>query len=91
MAMEKFHYRLPVGKDDEGELLKEKITLPRFGAIGFGTIRRNRKLPVEEQFFALLEEVATEEQLEVMDKASQADMQKLMQAWQADAEVTEGE
>lgn len=91
MAMEKFHYRLTVGVDDDNKPIKERITLPRFGAINFGIIRANRKLPVDEQFFALIEEVATEEQLEIMDKADQSEMQKLMQAWQRDAEITEGE
>ncbi|QFG05145.1 tail assembly chaperone [Gordonia phage Dre3] len=90
MAFEKFHHKIVTGLDDEGEPIKERVTLPKFGSIPFGLIRKNRKLPQEEQFFALLEAVASEEDLEKMDKAPQEEMEGLMTAWQEDSGVTSG-
>lgn len=95
MAFEKFHHKLITGyeKDDDGNEtpIKEKVSLPKFDQIPFGLIRKNRKLPQEEQFFALLEQVASEKDLERMDRAPQFEMEKLMQAWQEDSGVTPGE
>ncbi|AXH45114.1 tail assembly chaperone [Gordonia phage Biskit] len=90
MAFEKFHHKLITGFDSDGEEIKERVTLPKFSAIPFGLIRKNRKLPQEEQFFALLEQVASEEDLEKMDKAPQSEMEKLMEAWQEDSGVELG-
>lgn len=91
MAMEKFHYKITIGEDEEGDAIKHKITLPKFNNIKFGLIRKNRKLPQEEQFFALLEAILSEEDLEALDEATQGDMQDLMTEWQKDSGVEMGE
>lgn len=91
MAMEKFHHRIVIGEDSDGEEIKHKITLPKFDQIKFGIIRKNRKLPQDEQFFSLLEAVASEADLEAMDNATQEEMSRLMTAWQEDSGVTSGE
>lgn len=91
MAFEKFHHKITIGFDDEGEPIKERVTLPRFEAIPFGLIRKNRRLPEAEQFFSLIEQVASEEDLEKMDKAPQSEMEKLMEAWQKDSGISMGE
>ena len=91
MAFEKFHHKIVTDYDADGEPIKERVTLPKFSAIPFGLIRKNRKLPQEEQFFALLEQVASEEDLEKMDRAPQSEMEKLMKAWEKDSGVDAGE
>ncbi|QGJ92123.1 tail assembly chaperone [Gordonia phage Lauer] len=90
MAFEKFHHKIVVDFDDEGQPIKERVTLPKFDNIPFGLIRKNRKLPEEEQFFSLLEQVASEEDLDKMDRAPQSEMEKLMKAWQEDSGITLG-
>lgn len=91
MAYEKFHHKLITGFDSDGEPMKERVTLPKFSSIPFGLIRKNRRLPQEEQFFSLLEAVATEEDLEKMDRSAQSEMEKMMKAWQEDSGVSAGE
>jgi len=89
--MEKFHYSLTVDVDDEGDPIKKKVTLPKFAQIKFGIIRKNRSLPQEEQFFALLEAIADDDTLATIDEATQESMQGLFEAWQKDSGVTTGE
>lgn len=91
MAMEKFHYKIVIGEDDEGDDIKYKLTLPKFSQIKFGLIRKNRKLPEAEQFFALLEEICSEEDLAAIDEATQEAMQDMMSEWQKDSGVELGE
>lgn len=91
MAMEKFHYKLTVGVDEDGDPIKKAIVLPKFGQIKFGIIRKNRKLPQQEQFFALLEEVASQEVLDIIDEAYQESMQDMMTEWQKESGVSMGE
>lgn len=95
MALEKFHWKLPIGveKDDDGEerVKHYKVTLPHMDNISFGLIRKNRKLPQFEQFFALLEELCTEEDLEAMDKATQGAMRDMMEAWEKASNAGQGE
>lgn len=90
MAFEKFHHKVTVGFEDD-EPVKEKVTLPKFENIPFGLIRKNRKLPQEEQFFAILEEVADEATLKTLDKVGQGEVQKLLTEWQKDSGVEMGE
>lgn len=91
MAMEKFHFKFKTGVNDEGEAEFTEVVLPRFENIPFGLIRKNRKLPMHEQFFALLEEVADEDTLKLMDDQPQKAMNKFMEAWQKDSGVSMGE
>ncbi|UVK62930.1 tail assembly chaperone [Gordonia phage Hexbug] len=88
---EKFHFKIVTGEDNDGDVVREKVTLPRFKSIPFGLIRKNRSLPEAEQFFALLESVASEEDLAKIDKAPQSEVEKLMDAWQEDSGVSVGE
>ncbi|QCW22019.1 tail assembly chaperone [Gordonia phage Yakult] len=88
---EKFHYKLVTGEDAEGDPVREKVSLPRFKSIPFGIIRKNRALPQDEQFFTLLETVASEEDLAKIDKAPQSEIEALMKAWQDDSGVNVGE
>jgi hypothetical protein len=89
--MEKFHYSIVVGQDDEGDPIKHKLSLPKFDHIPFGLIRKNRKLPQEEQFFSLLESVVGAEDLEYIDRAGQGEVMNLMTAWQEDSGISQGE
>ncbi|MGP5930342.1 hypothetical protein [Corynebacterium glyciniphilum] len=81
--MEKFHYTVPD--------TKKKITLPSFGHLPFGVIRRIRKADETEQFFLLLEESADERSLKIIDDLSMPEIADLVDAWQKDAGVTVGE
>lgn len=90
--MERFHYSLPTGKvDGDGDPITRKLSLPLFANIPFGIIRKNRKLPEAEQFFALLEALCNEEDLELIDGATQKEISDLMTAWQKESGVTQGE
>ena len=93
MAMEKFHYSLVVGEDEDGDPIKHKVTLPKFNHIKFGLIRKNRKLPQEEQFFTLLETLLKDDEatLKVLDESTQEDVMELMTAWQKDSGIEMGE
>lgn len=81
MALEKFHY----------EYCGKKFTLPKFDQLPFGVIRKLRKLPDEEQFFQMFELSADEKALAVIDQMGMKDIEKLVEAWQKDAGVTQGE
>lgn len=91
MAFEKFHFKLVTGEDEEGDPIKEEVVLPKFGSIPFGILRKNRHKPEEDQFFDLLESVAGEKYLEIMDRAPQSEMRAMMTAWQKDSGVQLGE
>lgn len=68
------------------------VTLPRFKAVlTFGRARKMRKLPDEEQMFALMEEVCDDATLDVLDEAGLDEMAGLFEAWQADSGVSLGE
>lgn len=81
MALEKFHY----------EFGGKKFTLPKFDQLPFGVIRKLRKLPEEEQFFQMFELSADDKALTVIDTMSMKEIEKLVEAWQKDAGVTQGE
>ncbi|ATL65145.1 hypothetical protein [Nocardia terpenica] len=80
--LEKFAYTTAAGK---------KLSLPRMEHIPFGLIRRLRKEDDTEQFFALIEGVATPKDLAVIDAMTQAEVRELMDAWQKDSNITLGE
>lgn len=91
MAMEKFHYSVDTGKMRAGKPVKKDIVLPRFASVPFGIVRKNRKLPPEEQIFAMLEEILGEEDLELLDTIGQKEVSEMVQAWQTDSGVELGE
>ncbi|UQE73839.1 hypothetical protein MYK68_13980 [Gordonia sp. PP30] len=89
MTTEKFHYTLP----DEA---KTQITLPRFKQIPLGVMRRLRKESDSEQLFGLFEALVdkglmSEADLGALDDIGLGDIEKLMDAWQADGGITAGE
>lgn len=68
-----------------------EVRLPKFGAIKFGVIRRMRKEDPAEQMFMLVEEVATEDVLTVIDDLPQKEIESLFTEWQEDSGVEQGE
>ena len=81
MSTEKFHHKVGT----------KEIVLPRFDNIPFGVIRKSRKLPQEDQFFFMIEELASEKDLAIIDTIGTKDIEKLIQAWQKHSGVTLGE
>lgn len=92
MTMEKFHAKLKTGKVNEDGTPKEvPLELPKFDQIPFGTIRKLRKLPTTEQFFALLEKVIPEDAMELLDETPQKEVNRILTEWQKDSGVELGE
>jgi hypothetical protein len=67
------------------------VSLPHVEEIPYGTLRKIRKLPGDEQDDALLEAIASPETLEVIDSLTIGEVAKLMAAWQEASEVGAGE
>ena len=87
MTTEKFHY-LP-----EGAPKTKEIVLPRFGQLPGGIFRKLRKEEEAEQFFGLLEVLEekksiTSKTLDLIDDLPLEEQMKMMQAWQADSEIS---
>lgn len=80
---EKFHYT--VGK--------KKITLPKFGNLPFGVIRKLRKEDDTEQVFLLFELILKDdpETMEIIDDMGQEELLAMMEEWQKESGVTPGE
>lgn len=72
---------------------KKKITLPKFDQVftNFGQIRAFKKLAVEDQLFALIEQAADDANLEKIDSLTMVEVKDLVAAWQLDAGITVGE
>lgn len=81
MAMEKFHADTSAGK----------VTLPRFGDCPVGIIRKARKAGGAEATFAVLEAMADEKNLAIIDQLPRDEFNQLMQDWNQDSEITPGE
>jgi hypothetical protein len=80
--LEKFHYKIN-GKE---------LTLPRFkDAVTFGIARRLRKLEPSEQVFELVEQLADEKALALIDTIPNDQIEAFFTAWQEDSGVTAGE
>ena len=73
---EHFHWTAPNG---------DEITLPRFDRIKTGVIRRHRKEEPVDFIFSVLEEVGDEATLAKVDDLDQADLNRLVEAWQESA------
>lgn len=82
MALEKFHYTTAAG---------EKVTLPKFKSVSAGVIRRVRKESQAEQIFTVLEDLADEATLRLVDDLDAQEFNEFVQAWQEDSKVTLGE
>lgn len=70
---------------------RKKITLPKFGEVPFGVIRKSRKMDSEEQFYFLFEELLDEKGLAVLDTLTSKQVGELMDMWQGEAGVSLGE
>lgn len=70
---------------------KRKITLPKFGEVPFGIVRRGRHLPPEEQFYFMFEELLSEKDIAVLDSLTSSEVADLMDKWQDEAGVSLGE
>lgn len=70
---------------------RKKITLPKFGQVPFGVIRKSRKMDPEEQFYFMFEELLDEKGLAVLDSLTADQVAELMDAWQSEAGVGLGE
>lgn len=81
MALEKFTYTFD----------KKKITLPKFDQLPFGIARKLRKADENEAMFLLIESVADDKDLEVIDTMPMSEIEKFIQAWMKDAGVSAGE
>lgn len=80
---DEFRYTLPSG---------ETIVLPAFETVvTFGIARRLRKLPADEQLFALVEEVCDDEVLALLDDMSATEAGEFFDAWQRGSGVSVGE
>ena len=70
---------------------KKKLTLPKFGEVPFGVVRRGRHMPPEEQFYFMFEELLSERDLEILDSLTGPQVADLMDTWQDEAGVGLGE
>lgn len=70
---------------------RKKITLPKFGQVPFGVIRKSRKMDPEEQFYFMFEELLDEKGLAVLDSLTADQVADLMDSWQNEAGVGLGE
>lgn len=70
----------------------ETITLPKFGQMPFGIRRKLRYIhDDEESMIVIIEGVADEESLAVIDKMYDEELADFLAAWQRDADITLGE
>ena len=69
----------------------KKITLPLMNKLKFGVIRKLRKLEDTEQMFQMIELVADEKSLAVIDERDQDEIGKFMEAWNEASDVDLGE
>ena len=69
----------------------KKITLPLLSKLKFGLIRKMRKESAEEQMFMLVEQLADDESLAVIDEMDSGQVAEFMEAWQEASDVDSGE
>lgn len=67
------------------------ITLPYLRNIKVGVIRKLRNLGAEDQFFGILEAVADEDTLAVIDDMTADEFGAVMEQWQQASGITVGE
>lgn len=75
MALETFHYT------HNGK----KFALPKMKNLKFGVTRKMRKADDDEKVFMLIESVADDKALEIIDDMTVGELGELMEAWQADS------
>lgn len=77
---EKFHWTTPSGAE---------IVLPRIDQIKTGVIRKVRNLSETDQMFTLLEEIADEATLALIDDLTGSELEAMAEAWQKEVPVGE--
>lgn len=82
MTMEKFHYTTQAGVD---------ITLPKFGNVKSGAVRKLRSSGEMEVIFGILEDMADARALAKIDEMPLPELGEMFKAWQEDTGVTVGE
>ena len=83
MATEKFHFDIPG--------TKKKITLPHFDSVKPGVIRKVRKEGDTQVFFTVLEALADEKTLAVIDEFDKDTFSEFAKAWQEASKTSTGE
>lgn len=83
MATEKFHFDIPG--------TKKKIIIPRFDSVRPGLIRKVRKEGDTEVFFTVLEALADEKTLDIIDNLDKDTFSAFAKAWQEAANTSVGE
>ena len=63
----------------------KKFTLPKMKNLKFGVTRKMRKADDDEKVFMLIESVADDKALEIIDDMTVEELGELMEAWQADS------
>lgn len=81
MALEKFHY------DHNGQT----VVLPKFKHTPAGVVRKVRSKSEAEQIFTVLEALADDDALAIIDTMDTEQLQAFIAAWQKDSNVTVGE
>lgn len=66
------------------------VTLPKFSRIKFGTLRKMRKLDEDDVPFFLVEELADEDNLAIIDALEPDQVGDLFKAWQENAGLETG-
>ena len=69
----------------------KKITLPLMNKLKFGIVRKLRKLEDEEQMFAMIEMVADEKTLAVIDDMDGDEVGEFVKAWRDESGIDLGE
>jgi len=80
MTTEKFHWTTPSGED---------VVLPRMNQIKAGVLRRHRAKDGLDMGFSIMEDVASDSTMALIDDLEVDDLNRLLEAWQAG--VTPGE
>ncbi len=82
MATEKFHFDIPGTKD--------KIIIPHFNTVKPGVVRKARKGGDLDVFFSVLEALADEKTLEVIDELSKDVFNDFSKQWQNAGDTSMG-
>lgn len=81
MTTEQFHHRLEDGRE---------IVLPHMRSIKAGLIRKVRRFDEADQMFTILEAVADDDTLAIIDDLARDQLEELMKEWEK-ASVSLGE
>lgn len=83
MATEEFHYTIPG--------TTKKIVIPHFNTAPFGVVRKARKEGESEVILSVLEHLASEDTLALIDELPSAQFAAFNEAWQKASKPSAGE